>query len=899
MVRILIKGGVWKNTEDEILKAAVMKYGKNDWARVASLLNRKSAKQCKARWHEWLDPSIKKTEWHKDEEEKLLHLAKLMPNQWRTIAPIVGRTAAQCMEHYEYLLDQAQEEIGESADDPRRLRPGEIDPAPETKPARPDPIDMDEDEKEMLSEAKARLANTKGKKAKRKLRERTMQETRRLAMLQKRRELKAAGIESKLGGVSNKRKFINYATEIPFQKVPPAGFFDVSEENQEGKKMKLDPKAQGLELAKMEGRHEKEEEERARQKDARAMKKLFKENAPQAIAKIAAENDPVSLRRRVPLSLPSPQVSDVELEDIVKLGQQQQQQQQDGTLLLMPPPSGAPSGGSSSQRSQALVADYAQQSGLGSAGMMGVGAPQRTPMQEDIVMQEAKNLRMLRDAATPLFAVAQQDGLVGEAEAEGVEGPGGADAPQLFAGTGYGGIEPRKATLATPSTFNNLVKGTPSGASVMATPSGAVSVAQSTASGTTFTSQASVLRDPFGLNARAAGAGVATGPGSSGDYDNYSVADSSMAGGASVRSDKLRAKLLQDQLSGRLRSLPEPEYSYGVELPAGAEDVDDEENEGEVMVAVDGNARRVEDATEARARQVARQRALHAQEMARRSTALQRDLPRPQCPSASELQHHHHPQQQQRRGNSSGSSGSSTILALGDEGASAAAVEAVHTEMCRLLEHDTQKYPMAVTGTKGTKLSLPQRQAVANARDAPEVVLEALSDDYLSQARALVQQEAATTSSTEFLAGFDACWEATHKDLMFLPDAASAAGGHYGVPRNEVEERAALRIEFAALRAKFEKEAKRAGKLESRLQVTTAGYLKRGAALQEAMLESFDTCARTRIEAGCFATLLAHESRAMQTRLQRLRQEAETAEAEENAAQVQYAELAAFAAEVL
>ncbi len=34
---------------------------------------------------------------------------------------------------------------GPSADDVRRLRPGEIDPDPETKPARPDPVDMDED----------------------------------------------------------------------------------------------------------------------------------------------------------------------------------------------------------------------------------------------------------------------------------------------------------------------------------------------------------------------------------------------------------------------------------------------------------------------------------------------------------------------------------------------------------------------------------------------------------------------------------------------------------------------------------------------------------------------------------------------------------------------------------
>lgn len=92
------------------------------------------------------------------EDEKLLHLAKLMPTQWRTIAPIVGRTATQCLERYQKLLDEAEakenEELGLAgpegaeglpADDVRRLRPGEIDPDPETKPARPDPIDMDED----------------------------------------------------------------------------------------------------------------------------------------------------------------------------------------------------------------------------------------------------------------------------------------------------------------------------------------------------------------------------------------------------------------------------------------------------------------------------------------------------------------------------------------------------------------------------------------------------------------------------------------------------------------------------------------------------------------------------------------------------------------------------------
>jgi pre-mRNA-splicing factor CDC5/CEF1 len=61
------------------------------------------------------------------------------------------------MINYVLFSDQAQrrrEGIDENTDDPRSLRPGEIDPNPENKPARPDPIDMDEDELEMLSEGK-------------------------------------------------------------------------------------------------------------------------------------------------------------------------------------------------------------------------------------------------------------------------------------------------------------------------------------------------------------------------------------------------------------------------------------------------------------------------------------------------------------------------------------------------------------------------------------------------------------------------------------------------------------------------------------------------------------------------------------------------------------------------
>jgi pre-mRNA-splicing factor CDC5/CEF1 len=78
-----------------------------------------------------------------------------MPAQWKTIGPLVGRTASQCQEHYEKLLDEAATAAGGGGDGEgddlraqaqQQLRPGQIDSHPETKPARPVPIDMDEDE---------------------------------------------------------------------------------------------------------------------------------------------------------------------------------------------------------------------------------------------------------------------------------------------------------------------------------------------------------------------------------------------------------------------------------------------------------------------------------------------------------------------------------------------------------------------------------------------------------------------------------------------------------------------------------------------------------------------------------------------------------------------------------
>ena len=118
-----------------------------------------------------MDSSIETTEWSKaytiphsilvrlteacskEEDEKLLRLAKLTPTQWRTIAPIVCRTATQCLERSQELLDKAEAKknkelglagrgyAGASVQDLCRLRPDGIDPDQETKPACQEPIE--------------------------------------------------------------------------------------------------------------------------------------------------------------------------------------------------------------------------------------------------------------------------------------------------------------------------------------------------------------------------------------------------------------------------------------------------------------------------------------------------------------------------------------------------------------------------------------------------------------------------------------------------------------------------------------------------------------------------------------------------------------------------------------
>ncbi|KAG9049675.1 Pre-mRNA-splicing factor cef1 [Tulasnella sp. UAMH 9824] len=503
-----------------LIKAAIAKYGKNQWARISSLLVRKTPKQCKARWYEWLDPSIKKTEWSKTEDEKLLHLAKLMPTQWRTIAPIVGRTATQCLERYQKLLDEAEakeaQDLGlagpegpegqPSADDIRRLRPGEIDPDPETKPARPDPIDMDEDEKEMLSEARARLANTQGKKAKRKARERQLEEARRLAVLQKKRELKAAGIIMRS---KPKKKGMDYNADIPFEKQPAPGFYDTSEEQAKAYAAPI-----GHTLRRMDNKRKPEEE--AAEAKKRAKKAQEGKEGPHQTKFLAAreaqiqklkEAEQIGKRRK--LVLPTAQVGEAELEEIVKIGQAGENARallRDGT-------------GEGSEASAQLFSEY---EGLEHAR---TARTPRTAPQEDNVLAEALALRNMNNLQTPLL--------------------GDENTPlHVNNGTGFEGATPRHQVAFTPNPLATPLNRREDGS---ATPRGAAGVGA--------TPLRTPMRDGLSLNA----------------------SDGASRVGDTPREIKMHANAAKRSLQAGFASLPKPKNDFELDVESMGPTIEDEE----------------------------------------------------------------------------------------------------------------------------------------------------------------------------------------------------------------------------------------------------------------------------------------------------------------------------------
>ena len=81
--------GPWTKEEDEQVVDLVRKYGPKRWTLIAKHLKGRIGKQCRERWHNHLNPEIKKTSWTEEEDRIIYNAHKQWGNQWAKIAKLI------------------------------------------------------------------------------------------------------------------------------------------------------------------------------------------------------------------------------------------------------------------------------------------------------------------------------------------------------------------------------------------------------------------------------------------------------------------------------------------------------------------------------------------------------------------------------------------------------------------------------------------------------------------------------------------------------------------------------------------------------------------------------------------------------------------------------------------
>jgi pre-mRNA-splicing factor CDC5/CEF1 len=624
----------------------------------------------------------------------------------------------------------------------------------------------------MLSEARARLANTMGKKAKRKARERQMEETKRMASILKRRDMTDTTITAKQR--KKWRNQMDYTADIPFHKTVPIGFHDISEEMAKEDFEKRTLIAQSLEK---EAKRKLQQEEADNQQGGQQKQKQAKtsEDISSAALQAIKEAEEMSLASRKKLVLPAPQMSDSELQEILKIGKT-------GSAAKALVESAA---SYSQDFSKGLLAEYDNSIATSSF---------RTPMQpanEDNLKMQARNLKAMTESQTPLLG----------------------DSVSLEGNIEFKGATPKNAVLATPNPM-----------AVHLTPKIHADGGNSTPRIQGSSISRTPLRDQMGINQ--------AGSSRSEFGDDSSVAGTPRATSGVAGSHQ--QSIMRSQLKSLFSELPKPKNDFEVVIP-------DQPSKKAKGVGI------VDDSETVMAREEAARLEEEAREFRKRSSAVQRDLPRPSVIS---------------------------IKKTND-----AVQNLILEETERMMSFDAVKFPYP--GQRPVSFDIKSFQEY--------------SEEDLNAAAALIDQELIEIEKTlkrmDFCAAIEAQYDSLHSEYLYVPKPKPR---YVHLPSLSDQEKVEIySILIENYRELIKHDSIMAQKLEQKANILFGGYEAKCEAYSRQIIEVYKDLEDAEIEYNSFLMLKQMEEEAIPIRLERAKREYDTLVLKNRDMQERYAELKA------
>ena len=590
---------------------------------------------------------------------------------------------------------------------------------------------------------------------------------------------------------TRRNRVINYNAEIPFEKRPAIGFYDTSNEVADPSSMNF----KRLRMDEVEQKRRDEEENRERKKDKKILKQRKENDIP---AELINNEEPA--KKRSKLVLPSPQISDTELEQIVKLGKASEAARESVV------------DGESMRASDTLLQDYSVTPGAS------MRTP-RTPMAgQDKILQEAQNIMALQNTDTPL--------------------KGGLNTPLHNDGGDFSGITPARQTAATP----NTVLTTP-----FRTKEGQVGLTPSQTPGT--------------------GAGAGT-PGSTPVRDKLAINTSDSLddwqSGTPAGLDQSRENAAMLKMG--LASLPAPKNDYEIVVP--------EDNEDNVEMGEDGNSL-VEDQSDVDNRRIEAARQAAEAALAKRSSAVKRDLPRPvevnhavlrpmnSDPPLNELQK---------------------------------AEELIKREMILMLHHDCLESPTLAQMGGRDKAKKGERGIINEATHRNYMdkhPWREYSKEELEVAKQMMEEErevvkAGMQHGDLSLEAYTQVWEECLGQVLYLPGQQRYTRAHLASKKDRIE---SLEKQLETNRSHMTKEAKKASKTEKKLKILTGGYQSRAAGLIKQLSDAAEQLENSRLEMTTFEELRTNETNAIPRRLAAITEDVKKQTDREKELQASYREI--------